>query len=158
MPLLAVLVLWTEALVTIPPSEWRAVPVEVSRNRSLVECTVAVHQPGSRIQAIFIDRQDAERFQRGRSVHPLAASAYLRQGRLRIPVPEAGDYVLILDNRLEGRTSVDVEVKVDISSLEGVTAKTLPPARRRLVVALSILFFGAVVFYSASQFLKHTRS
>ena len=88
----------------------------------------------------------------------MAASAYLREGRLRIPIPEAGDYVLILDNRLEGRAPVDVEVKVDISSLDGVKAKTLPPARRRIVVALSILFFGAIVFYSASQFLKHAHT
>ena len=75
----------------------------------------------------MLTRSEAERFNRGRTIHLLFASGFKDGGDYRILVPDAGEYVLLLDNRLEGRFPTDVSVRFDISHPADVRVRTVSP-------------------------------
>ncbi|HYP08292.1 MAG TPA: hypothetical protein VER03_18810 [Bryobacteraceae bacterium] len=114
-----------------------------------------VQNGGSNLQAMILTGDEAERFHRGRSVRPIFSSGFKGSGEYRIVIPDAGDYVLLLDNRLEGRFPTEVALKFDVTYPADLSVRTVPPERRRATVALSLLFFGAVVVFSAVKFLRN---
>jgi len=48
-----------------------------------------------------------------------------------------------------------VNLRVNVSRMRMGEVRELPPEKRRLIVSLSLLFFGGVVVFSARQFLKN---
>jgi hypothetical protein len=66
--------------------------------------------------------------------------------------------VLLLDNRLEGRYPAQVKLRLEVSFPKDGRVQTVSAERKRLVVALSLFFFGAVVTFSAARFLRSGRS
>lgn len=141
------------SVVQVPPSQWTAVPLNVPQNRTTVHASYTVENGATSIQAIVVTRRDAERFHVGRSIRPLFMSGFQKSNRFRVYVPDAGDYVLLLDNRLEGRFAAKVDVRIEMTHPEDVHVSTVSPERRRATVALSLLFFGAVVVFTATRFL-----
>lgn len=154
--LLLLFVVLTDAVVTVPPLEWASVPVSIKQENSFVECAFAVHESAARVQVLLVDRTNALRFHRGRRPQPLYATSYAHEGRFRVSVPNAGEYVLLVDNQLEGRKPVDVDVRINVTREAEVPVRTLSEEKRSAVVALSLLFFGAVVTFSARQFLRYS--
>jgi hypothetical protein len=153
--LFSLLLFLTQTVVKVPPSHWTAIGLNVSQNGSTVHLSFDVQNGSSRIQAMVLTRSEAERFNRGRTVHSLFASGFQDGGDYRILVPDAGDYVLLLDNRLEGRFATEVSLRFDISHPADVRVRTISRDRQRATVALSLLFFGAVVVFSATRFLRN---
>ena len=143
------------SLIQVPPSHWTAVQLRVAEHETTVECRFKVVK-GSRVQIYIADRGEAERFHHGRSFAPVFASGFESEGHFRTIVHEAGDYVLLLDNRIDARGGAVVEVTLEETRPPAFQAQELPPPRRQAVVALSLLFFGAVIVFSATQFLKHS--
>jgi hypothetical protein len=154
MALLALLVVLTHGTISVPPGDWKAIELNVPEQETVITGSFSVLAGGDRVQAVILERSQAERFHRGRAIRPLYVSGFRETGRFRYKVREAGDYVVLLDNRLEGRTATQVEIRLELSSAHNITARTLSPERRKAVVALSLMFFGAVVVFSARQFLK----
>ncbi|MGH9630054.1 MAG: hypothetical protein ACRD7E_17190 [Bryobacteraceae bacterium] len=144
-----------EGVVSVPKSGWQGIAVDIERHGTIVECSFSVPQHASRVQASLVTRADAERFDRGRSYRPLYSRGFQKSGRFHYQVQDAGPYVLLLDNRIEGRSRTEVSIKIDLLHPSAVAVTTVPPERRRTIVALSLLFFGAVVVYTASRFLKN---
>lgn len=151
----ALVVVLGNALLEIPPSGSKIIDLPISRHGTFIECSFDVRK-GSRVQVMLADRVQAERFHRGRSIRPAYATGFENKGRFRYRVPDAGHYVLIVDNRMEGRGPTQLLLSLDVSLPPSVTAQELPPERRRAVVALSVFFFGAVVAFSARQYLRHS--
>lgn len=149
------LVALTNGLLTVPPAQWRALTLGSPSPGTYVEVEFNVRK-GSRVQALLLTRPDAERLHRGRTPSPECSSGFEREARMRCRVQEADEYVLIVDNRIEARLPAEVHLRVDLQSPPSVIFREVPPERRRVVVALSLAFFGAVVVFSARQFLKHT--
>src|SRR5262245_2118784 len=158
MSFLAFLVLLTESLVSVPPSHWTAIKLDVPQARTTVHGSFRVEGDGSRGPAIVLSRGEAERFNRGRSIQPLYMSGFVKSDSFHVFVPEAGDYVLLLDNRLEGRHPTPVKLRFDLSYPHDVRVQTVSWERKRVVVALSLFFFGAVVTFSAAKFLRNGRN
>ena len=152
----ALLVLLVDGIIEVPPSQWKAVQVNVPEHGTTVLCSFDVQTNGAKVQAMLMDRSQAERFHRGRNINPLYMTGFERSARFRYRVVEAGEYVLVLDNRLEGRRPAEVSLRIELVSAHSPTAREVPPERRRAIIALSLVFFGAVVVFSARQFLKHT--
>ena len=71
---------------------------------------------GSRVQAIVLSREEAERFNRGKSIRPLLMSGFEKSDQFRVFVPDAGDYVLVLDNRIEARFPAEVSLRVELNA------------------------------------------
>lgn len=149
----ALFVLLTNGIVQVPPSRWQLIELAVATGGSTVQCIFEVKK-GSTIQMFVTDRSEAERFTRGRSFRPLYSTGFRSQGDFRLRIAEAGSYVLILDNRIDARAPADVNLKLEIISSQTVIPRELPQERRNIVVALSLLFFGFVIVFSAHQFLK----
>lgn len=154
LPLLALAVLMNGSLVDVPPSTWRAVDLPIAQHETVVDGDFEVIR-GSKVQVLIADRDQAERLHKGRSFRPVYSSGFRKDGRFRITVHEAGSYVLLVDNRIEGRGPATVRLNVSTSNRVSIETRELPPGRRRAVIAISLLFFGAVVAFSAWQFLSH---
>jgi hypothetical protein len=144
-------------LVTVPQEEWKPIDIIVSQADSTLECTYRVQEGGGAIQVLFMDRTEGGRFQQGRRFTPVAMSPHGRGGQFRTRVDKPGEYVLILDNRLETTRTARVDLKVDVSVPTNVLVRTLAPERKRAVIAISLLVFGATVAGSAAIFLRQTR-
>ena len=99
-------------------------------------------------------RKEAERFNAGRSNRAVCRSGYQTEDRLRCEVEQKGDYVLVIDNRIEARSATQVSVKIDLRPPSSMIATPVPPARQAVIIALGLLFFVAVVMYSARQFMR----
>jgi hypothetical protein len=153
--MLALLTIVTTGLVSIPASQWQAVNVHIPERGTMLEISFEVRE-GSRIQVLLLDRRQADRFHRGRSVDPAAGTGFQDSGRIRYRAAEAGDYVLILDNRIDGRGATLVDLRVETAGPRPAVVHELSAPRRRTVIALSLLSFGAIVFFSARQLLRHS--
>ena len=93
--LLALLWLLTESVVKVPASHWTAIELKIEQNGATVHADFEVRN-GAKIQAMVLSRKEAERLNRGRSVHPLFSSGFTTGDQFRVLVPDAGDYVLLL--------------------------------------------------------------
>ncbi len=154
--LFAAAALMQNVLVEVQPSGWRAVDLPVAQHGTTVEGDFEVIH-GSKVQVIIADRNEAERLHRGRSFRPVYTSGFATDARFRVTLRDAGQYVLLIDNRIEGRGSSQVRLNLSTSNPVNVEARELPPARRRAVVASSLLFFGFTIVLSAWQFLRHAQ-
>jgi hypothetical protein len=149
------LVVLTSGLVSVPASHWATIDLPIRQPNTTLDISFQVTH-GSRVQVLVLDREQARRFHRGRSIDPLLTTGFQNSGRLRYRIAEKGEYVLLLDNRIEGRGPTLVDLRIETSPAGRVDVRELPPERRRVVVTLSLLFFGATVFFSARQLLKHS--
>jgi hypothetical protein len=77
-------------------------------------------------------------------------------GALRFPARVPGDYQLLLENPRRRGQPVSVAFRVTVAFDEPGTLRpeTLSPARRRTVVALSLLFFLFIVWWSGRRLLE----
>jgi len=137
-----------EETVIVGPGAWRSLALTLQQRPAVVECSYEVVR-GPAIRLWLLERRELERFRRGRSVRPLAVSPHHKQGRLREALG-LGHFALVVDNRLNDRESVELALRVALS-FDAWHARELPPGRRALVVALSLLFFVAVVWWVARR-------
>ena len=151
--ILALLTVLLEGLIDVPHSNWRAVDVRVKQPGTLIKCSFDAPESRSRIQVYLVSLRDAERFSYGRSMSPLATTSFEEHGVLTYVTREAGAYVLLLDNRIEGRRPTRVALKIELLAPAG-EPWTLPAERRMTVVLASVLFVLAVVAYSARKLMK----
>ncbi len=155
--MILVLALWavlTDGVVSVPASRWSAIEVPVKQGGTVVEASFAVPGGATSVEAILVTRKDAGRYNAGRSYQPLCRSGYQTEGKLRCEVDQKGDYILLIDNRIEGRKPTEVSVKISLREPASIIAVTVPQQKRAIIIALSLLFFVAVVMFSARQFMR----
>lgn len=151
--LLALATILLEGSVSVPHSHWRAIDVPIEEAGTEIRCAFEVPEGASSIQALLVTLHDAERFSQGRSFNTLASTGFNRDATLHYRAEEPGKYVLLLDNRIEGRHPTEVTLKVELVAPEFKEVRTLPPERRHAVVFVSVLFFLGVVAYSARKLM-----
>lgn len=151
---LALLTVLTDSSVVVPRSHWVAIEVKIQKPHTVVECSVDVQDGSATLDSLLMSRADAERFNRGRSFAPIYSSGFQSNAHFRSDVDNPGDYVLLLDNRLEGRSSTKAHVRIEMWNADAVNVRTVPAARRRVIVGLSLMFFVGVAGFSVRQFLK----
>ena len=151
MLLFALLAILLDSTVTVPKSHWTAIKTDVPLAGTTVDCSIQVENDESKVDVILVTRKDAERFHVGRSFHPLYQTGFQSSARFRFTVDQPGEYVLLLDNRLEARHDTKVALKVDLWNPAQVHPVTLSPQRRQVIIVSSILFFLGVVAFSARK-------
>jgi len=153
--ILALFVVLANSHVTVPAAHWKALEVSIPEPDTTLQCSFDVQTKSTKVQAILIKRSQLGRFERGRHVDALYATGFETSARFRYRIDETGEYILLLDNRLQSRWPAEVSLRVELTSARSTIVREVPPERRRAIVAVSVLFFGAVVVFSARQFLKH---
>ena len=150
---LALLSLVLEGDVVVPQSHWRAVDVQVPHAGTLIKASLRAPDDSPRMHAYLVTRANADRFARGGALRALAMTSFDREATLYLIADRPGDYILLLDNRVEGRRPTEVHLKIELLP-PAQTVQTVPPERRRAVELASVLFFLGVVAYSARQLMK----
>jgi len=137
--------------VTVPAADWKAFGIPLRQRPARIECGFSVQSGGSGVRVVLSERAELERMEAGRGYRALAATAYQRSGGFTYWAP-AGDYVVAVDNRMEGRGPAEVRLQVTlVYEGGGALPRTLSSERRAVVVGLSVLFFGAVALFAGSR-------
>jgi hypothetical protein len=142
--------------VTVPAADWKAFGIPLRQQPARIDCGFEVESGGSGVRLILMERPEFERMSAGQGYHALAATAYQRSGAF-VYRALPGDYVIVADNRMEGRGPAEVHLQVTLV-FEGVgLPRTLSPQRRAVVVGLSVLFFGAVALLAGGRLWRAFR-
>jgi hypothetical protein len=145
-----------EESVRVPASGWRPVFLPLRQRPVTVVCSFAVSPPGS-VRVALMTRHDLLRLEDGLSHRSLASTGYERDGGFRLHVSQPGDYVLVIDNRLDARAPADVHLRVALEFPGRPAARTLSPGRKLAVTALSLAGFALIVGWSGRKLLRAMR-
>ena len=139
-----------DEMVTVPAADWTAVRIPLRQQSARFECGFwLVH--GSGVRVMLMEQGEFERLNDGQGYRALAATGYQPTGGFSYPAPP-GDYVLVVDNRMEGRGQAQVRLQVTLVLGSGrAQAKTLSPERQAVVISLSVLFFAAVLLFAGRR-------
>jgi len=143
--------------VTVPAADWKAFPIPLRQQPARIDCGFEVESGGSGVRLLLIERAEFERMSAGQAYRALAATAYQRSGAFVYRAPP-GDYVIVADNRMEGRGPAELHLQVELV-FDGAVGlpRTLSPERRAVVVGLSVLFFGAVALFAGGRLWRAFR-
>jgi hypothetical protein len=112
-----------------------------------VVCEYHVVEGKSGVRALLMRRADADKWRHGRPNRVLAGTAFDSAGEFSYHTRNAGDYVLVLDNRLQGHGSSLVHLRVLLVRGEAAPPRRYAPdpVRARIVVWAGAVFFLSVV-------------
>jgi hypothetical protein len=145
---------------TVPANDWRYVEVGLRQRAATVNCEFRVISGGSGVRVALVSHHELVRFRKGRSHDILATTNFERSGRLRFRVPEPGEYALVVDNRMEGRSEARVSMRVilDFAGRAPQPAATISPKRRLMVVLVSLALFGAIAYWAGRRIVAAFRN
>jgi hypothetical protein len=143
-----------EETIRVPASDWRPVYLPLRQRPATVLGSFVVSPPGS-VRVVLMTTRDLRRLEDGLSHQPLLSTGYEQSGGFRYSFRQPGEYVLVIDNRLDARGPADVRLRVSLEfSPARPAARTLSPRRRLAVVALSLAMFAAIVLWSGRRLLR----
>lgn len=129
-----------------PSMRLRQLPVKVAANFEVVS--------GGEARLAMLLHEDTERLFKDAPHGVLAATTRGGAGGFVFRVQHPDDYDIVVDNR-DGKRDVTVRVRVSLDfGASGPDAVTVSRTRQLTVVALSFMFFFAVVTYSARRILR----
>src|SRR5207253_3020817 len=97
---------------------------------------------------------------RRQQTHPvLEMTPLARTGGIRHRVRVAGNYVIVVDNRMEKSRPADVHLRValDFGPAPGPPVTRLSPGRQLAVIVISFAVFFAIVSYASRRLLRGIR-
>lgn len=130
----------------VPRSRARGIPVKIDRP-TYVHGKFDIKEPPAEVRAAFLTAADVEAYQNGRPYEMLAATVYAASGEFRFLAMRAGEYFVLIDNRLDTRPSLAVHVAVTATE-DPSLPRTLPAGRRYAIAAISLILFGVVAGWS----------
>ncbi len=138
--------------VGVPARQWEAFNLELKQQAAVVECSYSVASGGPGVRVSLMHRADMERFRAGIRHHVLAATEFEKSGSLRFPLGRAGEYSVVVDNRLSGRRPARVHLTVSLLFAGAqAEARELPPGRRRVVILLTLFYVAAVAVFAVRR-------
>jgi len=140
----------------IPASEWRYVDLGLRQRPALVIAHFDVTAGPPRLRLALLERQDLEKLQAGAPHSVMDVTPEAASGVLSYRTPEAGDYVLVIDNQSRSPVSARIRVSLDFAG-GGPAVRRLSPERQLTVIAISFAVFFGIVTYSARRLLKTMR-
>jgi hypothetical protein len=143
----------------IPAAEWKYVEINLRQQSALVSASFNVASGSGQVRLALMTRADLEHFRHDLAHGVLALTPIAHSGALTFRVREPSDYVLVVDNRADAIHSASVHLRVALDFGQPLTPPIaqITPQRQLTVIALSFLFFFAVVTYSARKLLRLSR-
>jgi hypothetical protein len=138
--------------VEVPARQWRAFDIELHQRPAIIDCKYRVESGGSGVRVALMRHADLDRFRDGARHSVLAATEFQRAGALHYGPGPAGDYSLVVDNRLEGRGSAHVHLVVSLTFVGAYPhALELSWQRRLVIILLTAAFMTAVVLFAVRR-------
>ncbi len=138
---------------TIPASDWRYVPVVLKQPPVTLECEFKVLSGGAGVRVGLVNAQGLAAMRHGRRHDTLATTSFEQSGLLRHEVLEADEYAVIVDNSQDGRGTAQVQLRIslDFPNRQQGQVRQLSPARRVLVVVISLAIFLGIVAFAGKK-------
>jgi hypothetical protein len=133
--------------IEVPRAEWRYVDIVANEPMMVVNCEFEVVSENTPVRVVWIARADLESFRAGRRERILAATPFGVDGKLRHFAPATGDYAMVVENQLAGRSRAKVKLKVWLESV--VRPRYVSSRRRLMVILISTIVFFSIVSLSA---------
>lgn len=131
----------------IAAHEYGYVPIRLANWPSTVDCSFHVLS-GAPVRVELVSGHDLRAFVRGKPYEFLIRLSPRAESRFEQPVPERGDYDLLLINDGSQDSSVQIEAAAQFAR-EPDVATYLSPQRRMTVIAVSLLVFLGILIPSA---------
>jgi hypothetical protein len=138
----------------IPPRNWRYMEVTLKQRPALVIARFEVDAGPAGVRLELMTADELERLRAGQPPALLSVTPAGPAGRLFYDLPQAGNYMLVVENRGAAEAEVHLRVLLDFSGRHSLTVTQITPLRRAVVVALSLAVFLAIVTYSARRLLR----
>lgn len=140
----------------IPAGQWYYVPLGLRQKPAFVAADFEVKSGARRVRLALMRREDMERLREDRPSGVLAATEPAGSGQLRHQIGVAGDYILLIDNRLSADrpTEAHLRVSLDFSRTPGPAITRLSVPRQITVIAISFAVFFAIAGFSARRLLR----
>ncbi len=146
----------------IDPGEWRyfEFPSKEKDARLSVQFEVQSPQSSSGVRIGVLAAEEFRRFRANQPNQALSASGYLKEGTLRTRLTQPGGYVVVIDNKMEGRRKYRVEMEVTLAY--GPDPESLPvvyasPQKRLVLVSVSLAGFLLILALSGRALWRATR-
>ena len=138
---------------SIPAADWRYVPVVLKQPPVTLECEFQVLSAGAAVRVGIVNAQGLAAMRQGRRHDTLATTPFEKSGRLSYEVLEPDEYAVIVDNSLDGRGAAQVQLHValDFQGRQQPQVRLLSPARRIVVVAISLVIFLGIVTFAGKR-------
>ena len=143
-------------VVQIPAGHWYYFPLGLRQKPAFVAADFEVKSGSDLVRLALMRREDMERLRDNRPSGVLAATDSARSGQLRYQIGVAGDYILLIDNRLspDRPTEAHLRVSLDFSRAGGPAVTRLSVPRQITVIAISFAVFFAIAGFSARRLLR----
>jgi len=140
----------------IPPAEWRYVELDLRQKPAAVSASYDVPPGSPRVRVALMTRDDLERLRNDMPHGVIAVTAPAKSGSLVYRVRRPGDYVLVVDNRVDGGkpAAVHLRVALDFAAAPEPEVTQISPQRQLAVIVMSCAFFVGVVTFSARRLWK----
>lgn len=127
--------------VRVGPGKLRTLDLEMEANGRVV-CEHHLVQGKTGVRVVLLRKSEAARWARGEAHSTLGGTAFLHDGSFTQSLKKGEQYRLVLDNRMEGRSSALVRLRVTVVLGEPAAAVRGPdPARGQAAVWLSVALF-----------------
>jgi len=149
----------TDEVYQIPRNEWWWVEVNLRQKPAQVSATYEVQSGPRQVRVALMTRDDLERLNSDVPHGVLAVTDPGKSGTLTYRVRRRGDYVLVVDNRLDGHqpAAVHLRIALDFAPPAAPEESQISPQRQLSVIVMSFVFFAGIVTYSAMRFWKARR-
>lgn len=143
----------TDEVYQIPRNEWWWVEVNLRQKPAQVSATYEVQSGPRKVRVALMTRDDLERLNNDLPHGVLAVSQPAKSGSLAYRVRRPGDYVLLVDNRVEGNqpAAVHLRIALDFAEPAEPVETQISPLRQLAVIVMSFAFFAGVAAYSAKK-------
>jgi hypothetical protein len=149
-----------DAVVEIPPSDWREFDFPIEQAPMDVNCHFeVVTQPGA-VRVVFLSKHDLQQFARNLPYGFLRSSAEQDHGVLGVSIRQSGDYALLVINGSNSPASAQVHLQLESEPVKvenTLPVRYLSPRRRVITLLASFIGFFVMVSWSASRLLKAMR-
>jgi len=137
--------------------DFRWVPFTVRQVPSEVDCRYEVLQGQASVHAELLPMTEFRAFSRGREHDTMALTPDGRTGEFRRIVDQRGQYAVVVENKAGARPATVVLEVHTIVNPGADAARTISPARRLTVIAISFAFFFATVGLAGRRLLRALR-
>ena len=144
----------------IPAGDWRYVELTLKQLPVTVLCDYTVESGSDRVRVAMLRRTDLERMRRDLTHGMMAITEPGGRGHLQYHLRNPGDYVVMVDNRLQPHKASRVHLRVvlDFVGSMGPTITYVPKGRRLAVILISFAVFFGIVTWSAKKLLHAVRN